>query len=375
MKILLVSKYDKLLAYSRISLIRNLEEKNYKIFCLCKITDREYFSQLKKFNLTIINCNTENPITLFIYLRKINKINNFDIVFFFTLYISFFGSIFSKILNIKKSFCMIEGFGKLLTYDESLLHPLNLFLGNIILKIITIYSNKIILMNKSNYLYLNINLKTDKKKLIYISSNGINLNIYKNIKKINKLKDIIKYNNSNIYILYLSRLIKYKGIDIFLEISKNFLNENIKFIIVGDNNNDLYGKKIINKINNLSELNKNIIFFKFKDFKNFENEFIMISDIFIFPSFYQEGVPRILLLCQALSIPIISNINPGSLEVIKNKYNGFLINNNNINKYIILIRKLIENKNLYNNICINQKKYISKFDEEKIWKNFVNMNL
>jgi glycosyltransferase involved in cell wall biosynthesis len=49
------------------------------------------------------------------------------------------------------------------------------------------------------------------------------------------------------------------------------------------------------------------------------------ADIFVFPSFYREGVPRVLLEAAAMGLPIVAADVPGSRDVVEDGVNGFLV--------------------------------------------------
>ncbi len=57
--------------------------------------------------------------------------------------------------------------------------------------------------------------------------------------------------------------------------------------------------------------------------------FLRQADCFVFPSFYHEGIPRCLLEAAAMEIPIITSLNTGCKEVVKEGENGFLCSPNN----------------------------------------------
>jgi glycosyltransferase involved in cell wall biosynthesis len=49
------------------------------------------------------------------------------------------------------------------------------------------------------------------------------------------------------------------------------------------------------------------------------------ADIFVFPSFYREGVPRVLLEAAAMGLPLVAADVPGSRDVVEDGVNGFLV--------------------------------------------------
>jgi len=49
------------------------------------------------------------------------------------------------------------------------------------------------------------------------------------------------------------------------------------------------------------------------------------SDVFVLPSFYREGIPRVLLEAAAMGLPLVTTDSPGCKEVVKDGVNGFLV--------------------------------------------------
>jgi glycosyltransferase involved in cell wall biosynthesis len=50
------------------------------------------------------------------------------------------------------------------------------------------------------------------------------------------------------------------------------------------------------------------------------------SDCFIFPSYYNEGIPRCLMEAASMELPIITSLNRGCKEVVRNYSNGYFCN-------------------------------------------------
>lgn len=56
--------------------------------------------------------------------------------------------------------------------------------------------------------------------------------------------------------------------------------------------------------------------------------FLRKADCFVFPSFYNEGVPRSLMEAASMELPIITSLNRGCKEVVLNNSTGFVCNIN-----------------------------------------------
>jgi glycosyltransferase involved in cell wall biosynthesis len=52
---------------------------------------------------------------------------------------------------------------------------------------------------------------------------------------------------------------------------------------------------------------------------------LSLADLFVFPSFYREGVPRVLLEAASMALPLVAADVPGSRDVVEDGVNGFLV--------------------------------------------------
>jgi N,N'-diacetylbacillosaminyl-diphospho-undecaprenol alpha-1,3-N-acetylgalactosaminyltransferase len=52
---------------------------------------------------------------------------------------------------------------------------------------------------------------------------------------------------------------------------------------------------------------------------------LSISDIFVFPSAFPEGIPRVLLEAASMGLPIVTTKSAGCEDVVEDNLNGFLI--------------------------------------------------
>ncbi|HQL67338.1 MAG TPA: glycosyltransferase [Caldisericia bacterium] len=163
-------------------------------------------------------------------------------------------------------------------------------------------------------------------------------------------------NQKKIYdLLYVGRLEKMKGLDKLFEsikIIKNKYINNIKIAIVGDGSEK----------NFLLNLSKNL---RIKENITFINPTYNIDDIMkkskilVLPSRY-EGLPMVILEAMSNKLPVISTQVGGISELIIDKFNGILINSDDVVGLSNSIIELLSNKNLYDFISKNAYEIINK---------------
>ena len=313
-KILLFCNTSKTVTDFRRELISYLIEHNYEVVVIAAddIYKKEILSfGVKKFyciNFNNRSINVFNYIKLKIDAKKIINLEKPDIVFTFQHKPNIVGSFASKKAGVKKIFVMIEGLG-----DSFIKNSIKYLIARYLLiykyKRLIKFVNKIFVLNESDLLYFSNLFKSDSKlKLI----NGIGIDT----KKYN-VSDIT---NSTTFFLA-ARLIKSKGIQIYLNVARKLKNRGLTFYLAG--------QEIEFKQKDLEPYIKDgsIIYLGYLDSIN---EYLNKCTCFVLPSSLKEGLPRSVLEAMAIGRPIIaSNIAGLNAEVI-NGYNGFLLDPNNL---------------------------------------------
>ncbi len=170
------------------------------------------------------------------------------------------------------------------------------------------------------------------------------------------LKNIVSIKNKEIKkrkikVGYIGRLKKRKGALVLVDIVNYFKNRNdIEFIFCGFNNDEFY------KFSKNEYQNVKILGFV-DDIKIIYKEI----DILILPSFH-EGLSYVVLEAMANEVLVIANNILGVNSLIKNKYNGILIDNNQSVLFISEIRKFISNRKLIHKYSKKSKSTVKKFD-------------
>ncbi len=162
------------------------------------------------------------------------------------------------------------------------------------------------------------------------------------------LKDI---NGSVINLIYVGRLIDYKGIEYLIDSLQYLKTPDYILRIIGDGPHKDY-------LEHLAD-NSRIIFEGEKYFKDVEKS-ITDSNILILPSL-TENLPNVILEALSFGVPVIATYVGAIPEIIKNGYNGYLVETKNSVQIAEKIDIIASDQNNYNQLCKNSVESIFQY--------------
>jgi glycosyltransferase involved in cell wall biosynthesis len=303
----------------------NFFRKNVLLFILnfCKIV-----KIYKKINPKIVHCHLWIPEIYGILLKFFLK-NKFTLII-------------TKHLD---SYIFEGSFGRRFCFN-------GFFLEKIILK----YSDHIIFISKSvrNYFLKNIYLNKKKYSTIHY---GINIQAFRKFKfqELLALKKKLHIEKKTKLIGCVARHEKQKNVDMIIRAFAKFSDDNpkikVKLVIVGRGTLTSYLKNLAKKI----RIFKKIIWISYTKKINL---YYKLFNVFCLTSKY-EGFGLVLLEALAFGLPIAATKSGSIPEIIKNKNNGYLVNQNDISNLSYRIKDC-----LYlcksNNFKKNQIKFLKK---------------
>ena len=205
------------------------------------------------------------------------------------------------------------------------------------------------------------------------SSNGINLKRFTreklNAEKLEKIKRSNNYDRNNIYLLFVGRLVRDKGIielvDVFCELQKK--NPFLRLILVGR-----YEEKLDPLPSAIqAEISRNTAIIQI-DWTDDVEYYMALSDYFVFPS-YREGFPNVLLEAGAMGLPVICSKIPGNVDIISNNETGFIFESQNKTALNSTLVEALKEKENSQKMAIHLKKIITnKYDRETFWQHMLN---
>lgn len=277
-----------------------------------------------------------NEIKTLLLLRRIIKLENPSIVHAVTIKPVLYSGLVLKTLRNNISFvAAISGLGYVFTADN-LRAKFTRKLASVFYNLSLSHDRKIVIFQNTSdesILTAVANIRADQKVLI--KGSGADLKTYSYIRE-NCTQDI--------KVVMACRLLREKGVYEFVDAARQVRQRfpESKFLLVGapdlDNPNTVTQHEIEQWVKD------NIIIYlgQRTDIPLIFSE----SNIVCLPSFYGEGVPKVLIEAAACGRAIVTTDNPGCRDAVKNGITGLCVPVRNANALAAAIIKLIENPKL-----------------------------
>ena len=226
-------------------------------------------------------------------------------------------------------------------------------------------------------LYRISNLKV--KKIFFQNKRDMNLFLEKKIIRYSKCElingsgvDLDEFyfsemaNGNTIRFIFMSRLIKEKGVYLFAEaakqLKKEFPNE-LEFVIAGFIDEQ---KKDAVTMTEINKWEKEGILNYLGPLDDVRDE-LSKSDCAVLPTFYPEGLPKFLLESAAMGKIIITSNTPGCSEVVEEGINGYLCEPQSLENLIRCLKKVVKlSSKERNEMFMNSRSKAEKMFSDKI---------
>lgn len=178
-------------------------------------------------------------------------------------------------------------------------------------------------------------------------------------------KDLMRNRGDGVNILFMSRLLKDKGVYIAADVSRLLRTSGLhafKLVIAGDGEEYESLKRYIDTHDMADYLEAPG--FVTEDEKT---RLLEKSDVFLFPTFYGEGCPRVILEAMGAGLAVVSTPVAAIPDIIEHGKNGFLINSRDPHEFCAIIRRLIEDRPLLKRIQqVNREKAEKNYEVKKV---------
>lgn len=352
-KIVLVSNTSWSLYNFRLGLIRALNKEGYEVTV---VAPRDSFTSklisegisYKELNIKNYSINPFDDLKLILQLFRIYKQIKPGLIFHYTIKPNIYGGI-AAFLNKIPSILVTTGLGHLFEFKNFILRWITLFLY----RIAAWMSKELWFLNENDrdvFVYKRI---VRAKKAKVIKGEGINT-FWFTPKKRKNFHGLQRF-------LFAGRLIWDKGVQEYVEAARiiNSRHRNTKFEIIGfiDQSNpksipyeQIYKWQKEKTIKYLGETS---------DIRPFLNK----ANCLVFPSYYREGISRILMEAASMETPIITTDNVGCRDLVDDGVNGYLVEPKNVNDLVEKIESFLE-------LSAEDKLVMGKMGRKKMVKHF-----
>jgi len=351
----------------RIPMLLALRDRGYDVFAIGSEDEGEFLKHsIPYYKYSLYRW--VGPLTDFRTIGELTKLLleiQPDIVHGFDTKPSIYVPISGKRANVPYKIRTITGMGYVFSSNNIialLLRPVYRFLHRLAARSADIT----IFQNNDDKSYFETNKMLGRSESHLVRSSGIDIQMF--LEKIDSENIEIIRNELNlkgkIVITMVARLVKDKGVIEFLKAAKKLkLKYNdVEFLLVGPVATE--GSQAVSKDEILS----------YSDYVTFLGprqdvpDILSASSVFVLPSYYREGVPRILLEAGVAGLPLITTNMPGCKEVVEINKNGCLVEPKNIESLVHAMEYLIKMPNAQRcEMGKNSKKIVvDNFSLEKV---------
>lgn len=320
-KILFVNFNDGYFWSHRADLALTLKKKGWQVFVTTGGHDTENLEKLKDKGITPVIIPAYNGVlSPLIVLRliwglrkKIQKIQP-DIVHAISLKYAFLTGLSTLFLKDVRQVFTIAGLGYLFSRDNKKAAFMRAFLMPFLKLAFRRKNAFLIFQNVDDKEKFSQNHLTSPRQNTIIRGSGVNTSDFPETKEPEKEKPVI---------LMPTRLIREKGIDIFIRAAGIVKEKGYDAIFILAGGTDKYNPSALSEKDMKTLLDNSEVIWrgKIQDMPRMYQR----SHIVVYPSYYNEGVPKVLLEAASSARPIVTTNHTGCKEVVQDGVNGLLI--------------------------------------------------
>lgn len=354
-RILVLGGVSRSLINFRGPLIREMIIHGHEVFTCAGEVDEKAILTLRSWGVRFLPINIAragiNPLKdLFAFFSYVNIIRSIkpDLILAYTIKPVIWGGLAARVSGRRNVYSLITGLGYSFIGDKSAKGRLVGWIARILYKVSIAFSHKVIFQNPDDQMEFISRGIVSREKSVVVSGSGVDTEYYSCNKRQSLFPENIEImdNISNeIVFLMISRLIKDKGINEYIEAAKIIGNRCQQTPPkTSDPENPIspsqfqMKKKLKNGLPRfllVGAIDDNPTSVKKADLKRWINDGVIEylgelddvrsaiekSTVYVLPS-YREGMPRTILEAMAMCKPIITTDVPGCRETIKIKENG-----------------------------------------------------
>ncbi len=330
-KMVIIASNTKMFFNFREDLVKNIIAHGYEVSAIVPESGLSEKFEENNIKEIVIDMN-KNTTSLFknikyiFNLKKILKNEKPDIVFSYTIKPIILGSIAAHLNKMTNVYSMVTGLGHIYS-DNSFKIKIIRFICGVGYKISFRYNKKVIFQNIDDINEVVKRRYIKREKCELVNGSGVNM------KKFEKTP----LPTENIFLM-VSRALKEKGVIEYFEAAKIMKQkyENVHFMFVGKIDKTNYAVDV----SKLREyVDEGIV--ELVSETNDVASYLKKCRYFVLPTYYREGVPRVILEALSVGRPIITTFMPGCKETVVNGKNGYFVKIKDVDDLVSKMELLI----------------------------------
>lgn len=319
-KLLFLVNVDWFFISHRLPIAQEALKQGYSVTIACHFTEHKQALKEMGFNVVELPFSRSggsigNELKTLRAIRNLIKQEQPSVIHAVTIKPVLYAGLVLKTIKQKIPFvAAISGLGYVFT-ASTFRAKLTKFIASMVYKVALAHKNKtVIFQNRSDEKILTDVAKLAAKDKVLIKGSGANLSVYNHIPEINR---------PHIKVAMACRLLREKGVYQYIEAAKAVKAQlpNTQFLLIGTP--DLENPNTIKQSEIDKWVDEGII-----DYLGHRSDIPNIfSDVNIvtLPSFYGEGVPKVLIEAAACGRAIVTTTNPGCSDAIINNETGIAV--------------------------------------------------
>lgn len=363
MKVLLLANTDWYLYNFRLPLARSIRARGHEV--VLASPPGKYACRLQEEGFRWIRFPIErrriNPIAEFITLLRLVFTygrERPDLVHHFTIKCVLYGSIAARIAGVKSVVNAFAGLGYVFN-DHSFRTKILRFLVKRVCKQ-TLRGTQVIFQNPDDEQAFLLQGLIDATQSHLIRGSGVDVETFN--------PEIRRPSNGERRVLLASRLLWAKGLAEYVEAAR-VVHKSIpraQFLIAGETdagNPAAVPQRVIDQWQTRSDL-------KILGHREDMLDLLRNVDVVALPSYYGEGVPRILIEAAAIGLPLVATDMPGCREIVRHGVNGLLVRPKDAGQLALAIKQLLLDDELRLRMGKNSRELAcNEFSEDQVINN------
>ena len=373
----IVSNSDTNIYRFRAPIMRKLLEDGVRVYAVAPpgrfVTDIESMGvEFVPWNLNRRSLNPFSELRSLIDLVTIYRRLRPDLAQHFTVKPNVYGAIAARAAGVPLVFGGVTGLGTAFASGGTLRPVLRLSV-RLLYRLATALSDRVTFQTEHDASLLYGESSTEKT-LVIRGGSSVNLATFDrdSVPQADRerIKDELGIGPSDLVVTMASRLLYDKGVSEYVDASRalNSKRSNMRFVLAGERDPGNRDSVTSHDLEKWAD-EGSILYVGYRDDMP---ALLAASDIVVLPTYYPEGIPRVLIEAAAMSTPIVSTTIPGVAEIVEDGVNGSLVPPRDAVALASAIEGLLDNPRLRSEYgAAGRRKAELEYDDSQVAQAYV----